>query len=192
LNIDTQDINSVDFGVSLFSDVLGNQSNIEGNLSFDHSNLQLDTSVPETQSDKVFTRQVTINNINERGAQYKILKIYVRDAHIEIPYAPQIFSNQDQATNTVEIFSDAQEIETDIIEVRIVCKLTSQISKQMNYYIEIEQAGLFEIKNYSQIEQEQMLTNKFPKDLFPALRINIADLLARSGLPPFYLQDFYS
>ena len=72
------------------------------------------------------------NNATEQdgsaqAAGFSIEKIYVKDASLEIPNAPQIFTDRTQPQISIELGNFAQMLEDGVFEVAIKVTVTSKI-----------------------------------------------------------------
>ena len=120
---------------------------------------------------------------------FQILKIYLKDSVFEIPNAPQIFKSTQQPELKISITNTSKGIEENISEVVLKGSITARIENQVLFFIEVEQAGIFEIRNIPEDVSKRMLEVECPGMLLPSLRFNIADTLVRAGFPPVNLSE---
>ena len=80
-------------------------------------------------------------------AGFSIEKIYVKDASLEIPNAPQIFTDRTQPQIGIELGNFAQMLEDGVFEVAIKVTVTSKIEDKTVFLVEVTQAGIFQIRN---------------------------------------------
>ena len=120
---------------------------------------------------------------------FQILKIYLKDSVFEIPNAPQIFKSTQQPELKISITNTSKGIEENISEVVLKGSITARIDNQVLFFIEVEQAGIFEIRNIPAEVEKRMLEVDCPAMLLPSLRFNIADTLVRAGFPPVNLSE---
>ena len=85
----------------------------------------------------------------EQQAQpgFSIEKIYVKDASLEIPNAPQIFTDRTQPQVSIELSNAAQALEDGVFEVALKVTVTSKIEDKTVFLVEVTQAGIFQIRN---------------------------------------------
>jgi preprotein translocase subunit SecB len=81
---------------------------------------------------------------------FSIEKIYVKDASLEIPNAPQIFTDRTQPQIGIELGNFAQQLEDGVFEVAIKVTVTSKIADKTVFLVEVTQAGVFQIRNVQQ------------------------------------------
>ena len=120
---------------------------------------------------------------------FQILKIYLKDSVFEIPNAPQIFKRTQQPELKISITNTSKGVEEKISEVVLKGSITARIDNQVLFFIEVEQAGIFEIRNIPAEFEKRMLEVDCPAMLLPSLRFNIADTLVRAGFPPVNLAE---
>ncbi len=118
---------------------------------------------------------------------FSIEKIYVKDASLEIPHAPQIFTDRTQPQIGIELGSSAQMIEEGVFEVAIKVTVTSKIEDKTVFLVEVTQAGIFQIRNVPEENLEMIVGITCPNILFPYARETVSDLVVRAGFQPVLL-----
>lgn len=118
---------------------------------------------------------------------FAIEKLYVKDASLEIPNAPQIFTDRTPPQVSVELGNSAQKLDEGIYEVAIKVTLTSKIADKVAFLVEITQAGIFGIRNVPDDNMEMILAITCPNILFPYAREAVSDLVTRAGFAPVLL-----
>lgn len=129
------------------------------------------------------------NQAIEQDAQpgFSIEKLYVKDASLEIPSAPQIFTDRTQPQVNVELGNTAQKLEEGVFEASIKVTVTSKIGDKVAFLVEVTQAGIFAIRNIPEENLEMILGVTCPNILFPYAREVVSDLVTRAGFPPVLL-----
>jgi preprotein translocase subunit SecB len=120
-------------------------------------------------------------------AGFSIEKIYVKDASLEIPHAPQIFTDRTQPQISIELGNFAQMLEQGVFEVAIKVTVTSKIEDKTVYLVEVVQAGIFQIRNVPEENMEMIVGITCPNILFPYARETVSDLVVRAGFQPVLL-----
>lgn len=118
---------------------------------------------------------------------FSIEKIYVKDASLEIPNAPQIFTERAQPQIGVELGNVAQMLEEGIFEVALKVTVTSKIEDKTAFLVEVTQAGIFAIRNVPEENIEMIVGITCPNILFPYAREAVSDLVVRAGFPSVLL-----
>ena len=137
------------------------------------------TPAPET-TPAVPTQQAPI---------FQIQKIYLKDALFEQPNSPQILRTQAQPNVSVSISTDSEKIEDGVYEVTIKGSIKGLVGEEILFFVEIEQAGMFELRNLPENQIEPTLSITCPGIIFPSLRYNLADMLNRAGFQPINLTE---
>ena len=123
----------------------------------------------------------------EAAPGFSIEKIYVKDASLEMPHAPQIFTERTQPQIGVELGNVAQMIEPGIFEVALKVTVTSKIEDKVAFLVEVTQAGIFQIRNVPEENIEMIVGITCPNILFPYAREAVSDLVVRAGFPTVLL-----
>jgi preprotein translocase subunit SecB len=118
---------------------------------------------------------------------FSIEKIYVKDASLEIPNAPQIFTDRTQPQIGIELGNFAQQLEEGVFEVAIKVTVTSKIADKTVFLVEVTQAGIFQIRNVPAENLEMIVGITCPNILFPYARETVSDLVVRAGFLPVLL-----
>lgn len=130
------------------------------------------------------------NNAAQEQTQqpgFSIEKIYVKDASLEIPHAPQIFTDRNQPQISIELANFGQQIEENIFEVAIKVTVTSKIADKTVFLVEVTQAGIFQISGVPEENLELIIGITCPNILFPYARESVSDLVVRAGFQPVLL-----
>lgn len=120
-------------------------------------------------------------------AGFSIEKIYLKDASLEIPNAPQIFTDRSQPQVGIELSNFAQQLEDNVFEVAIKVTVTSKIEDKTVFLVEVTQAGIFQIRGVPEENLEMIVGITCPNILFPYARESVSDLVVRAGFQPVLL-----
>ena len=118
---------------------------------------------------------------------FGIEKLYVKDLSLELPNAPQIFTDRDAPQIGIEISNAASKIDDGIYEVVLTITVTSKICEKTAFLIEVAQAGIFQVRNVPEENLEIIFSITCPNILFPYAREVVSDLSVRAGFPPVVL-----
>ncbi|WP_111747840.1 protein-export chaperone SecB [Salinisphaera orenii] len=118
-----------------------------------------------------------------------IQKLYVKDASIEVPNAPQIFTEEFQPEVNVDLNTQVQPLAETAFEVAVTVTINATQGETTAYIVEVQYAGVFEIDGEINEEaQGQLLGAYCPTIIFPYLRETAGDMVQRAGFPHFVLQ----
>jgi preprotein translocase subunit SecB len=118
---------------------------------------------------------------------FGIEKLYVKDASIEVPNAPQIFTERTAPQVNVELGNSAQKLDEGVFEVAIKVTVTAKIGDKTAFLVEATQAGIFAIRNVPAENLEPILAVTCPNILFPYAREAVSDMVTRAGFAPVLL-----
>jgi preprotein translocase subunit SecB len=117
----------------------------------------------------------------------QIEKLYVKDVSLEVPNAPQVFTEQVQPEVEVQIKTGASQFAEGYFEVMVGATVTARAGERTLFLAEAEQAGIFSLRNVRPDQLDPLLAVACPQILFPYLREAISDLVVRAGFPPVLL-----
>ena len=101
---------------------------------------------------------------------FAIEKLYVKDASIEVPNAPQIFTDRTPPQVNVELGNSAQKLDEGVYEVAIKVTVTAKMAENTAFLVEVVQAGIFAIRNVPEENLEMIAAITCPNILFPYAR----------------------
>ena len=119
--------------------------------------------------------------------QFSIEKIYVKDASVEIPNAPQIFLERDQPQLEFSFSNQAQSLGNDFHEVVLTATVTAKLKDKTVFLVEASQAGIFIVRGIPEADMEAVYAITCPTILQPYLRETVSDMTVRASFPPVFL-----
>ncbi len=123
----------------------------------------------------------------ENEAGFAIEKLYIKDASVEVPNAPKIFTNRTAPQVNVELANSATKLDDGVYEVSIKVTVTAKIEEETAFLVEVTQAGIFGIRGIPDENLEMVLAITCPNILFPYAREAISDMVTRAGFMPVLL-----
>lgn len=124
-----------------------------------------------------------------QGPVFQLQRIYLKDASLELPNAPQIFLEQTAPQVDVQLEVSNDKVVEGIHEVVVRATVTAKIADKVLFLAEGKQAGIFEMRNIPGEQFDAVLGIVCPGIIYPYLRANIADLINRTGLPSIHLAE---
>ena len=126
--------------------------------------------------------------MSEQSQQlFAVEKIYLKDLSLEIPNAPQIFSEQDAPKIEIGLSNEARALDAGLFEVVLTSTVTATLQERTVFLVEAAQAGIFQLRNVPQEKLEAVLNVICGNVLFPYLRETISNVVTRGGFPPFFM-----
>lgn len=123
------------------------------------------------------------------AVQVVLQKIYLKDASLEIPLAPQIYTRNWQPQLDVQVTTSLQPINAEQTQVLLSVTVTAKLDNDVAFLAEVQQAGIFLVKGVSDnAVRQRVLGSDCPNILFPFARESIAELVQRGGFPQLLLQ----
>lgn len=129
------------------------------------------------------------------GPQFEIVRLYLKDVSFEAPNSPAIFTEDWEPKVNFRLDTKANSLENDLFEVVLGITLTVKQGEKTAYLCELQQAGIFMIKEFSDDTQKGFMLGAFcPNTLFPFARECISSLVVKGGFPDFLLApiDFHT
>ncbi|QHS11047.1 protein-export chaperone SecB [Sinimarinibacterium sp. NLF-5-8] len=119
----------------------------------------------------------------------QLQKIYCKDASLEVPQAPQIFTRQWKPQVDVQVNTEIKQIQGEHYHVVLTITATAKLDEDVAFLVEVHQAGIFAIVGFDDAAERQAVLGAYcPAQIFPFARETVADLVERAGFPQLLLQ----
>ena len=125
--------------------------------------------------------------MSEQQQVFNIDKIYLKGLSLEIPNAPQVFTERESPRVDIQLHNEVKQLEAGIYEVTLTATVTAKHNDKTAFLVEVAQAGIFQIRNFPQEELAAVINVTCPRTLLPYARETVANVLARAGFPPVVL-----
>ena len=123
----------------------------------------------------------------QEQAQFSIQRIYIKDVSFESPQGVAAFQKQWKPKVSQDMNSRTNKIDEDLYEVVLRVTITMADGEDTIYLAEVEQAGLFTIKGFTEQQMPQVINTTCPSILFPYLRETIDNIVTKGGFPALML-----
>ena len=121
--------------------------------------------------------------------QVFLQRLYLKDASLEMPNAPQILTKPQQPQIDVQVGTAVNAIAEELFQVVLSVTVTAKIETEVAFLVEAHQAGIFQISGFgNEAERQAVIAAYCPGVVFPFVRETIANLIQRTGYPPVLLQ----
>ncbi len=119
--------------------------------------------------------------------QFAIEKIYIKDASLESPNSPAVFTSKWEPEINLQLNSAAKQVDNNAYEVVLTITVTAKLGDKNAYLVELQQAGIFTIQGIQGPELGSLLGSYCPGVLYPYAREAVYSLINKGGFPPLYL-----
>lgn len=124
-----------------------------------------------------------------QGRQVLLQKIYIKDASIEAPQAPQIFTTNLQPQIDVNVGTTMTQMGDDQYNVILSVTVTAKTGEDTAFLVEVQQGGIFLVRGFSNPQEKGAVIGGYcPSMLFPFAREAVADFVQKAGFPQLLLQ----
>jgi preprotein translocase subunit SecB len=120
--------------------------------------------------------------------QLSIQRLYLKDVSFETPNSPAIFQAEGQPENNLNLNTGVNQLGEDVYEVVLTITFTAKLGDKTAYLVEVQQAGIFTIRGFSDQEKAHLFGAYCPNSLFPYAREAISDLVTKGSFPQVVLQ----
>ncbi|NOY46006.1 MAG: protein-export chaperone SecB [Deltaproteobacteria bacterium] len=117
----------------------------------------------------------------------RLVRMYVKDLSFENPGAPQVFREKVSPQADLNLQLRNRKIDADHWEVAIELHATVRSGDRVVFIVEVEHAGLFQVKNVPEKHMGTVLAVDCPTQLFPFTRQIVSQVVVDGGFPPFLL-----
>lgn len=127
--------------------------------------------------------------MNEQAAVFTLERIYLKDFSFESPNPPRSFQTTESPIVDVAVQTTSTPAEgmEDVTEVVVTVAVHAEVGGRSYFAVEIQQAGLFVMKNIPEGSLPFLLQVHCPNILYPYAREAVADMVIRGGFQPLHL-----
>jgi len=122
-----------------------------------------------------------------QGPQFGVIRIYLKDVSFETPNSPGIFTEEHRPDVNLQLNTSVDQLEDDLYEVVLNVTVTSKHGEKTSFLVEVQQAGIFEIKGFEDEHKSHLLGSYCPDALYPFAREAVSDLVTKGGFPQLLL-----
>ena len=123
----------------------------------------------------------------DTAPQFSLQRIYVRDLSYEAPKCPAIFRQAWEPSVALDLNTRQKPLEDDFHEVVLTLSVTVINGEEVAFIAEVQQAGIFLIKNLDAGSMSHTLGAFCPNILFPYARETLDSLVVRGSFPALML-----
>lgn len=125
--------------------------------------------------------------MSEPQPVFTIEKIYLKDLSLEVPNAPQVFTQQEPPKIDIKLHNEVKAIDTGIYEVVLTATVTAKHNDKTTFLVEVAQAGIFQAREFQPQDLDAVMNVVCPQNLLPYAREAVSTVLSRAGFPAVIL-----
>lgn len=119
--------------------------------------------------------------------QFALQRVYLKDASIEAPKAPVIFTKEWKPEIKLDLNSGARKLDEKHFEVSVKVTVEAKLEEDTAFLVEVVQCGLYLAEGIPEEQLKPMLGAMCPNILFPYVRESVDALVTRAGFPALML-----
>ena len=112
--------------------------------------------------------------------------VYLKDCSYESPNGPRVDGNWTPQIS-LDLQTTSNPLGPEVREVILTVTVSAKYGEATIFLVEVKQAGLFVIRNFSEEETKRAVSTYCPGVLFPYARAAISHLVTQGGFPQFLL-----
>tara|TARA_B100000686_G_scaffold59896_1_gene64436 strand:- start:308 stop:760 length:453 start_codon:yes stop_codon:yes gene_type:complete len=115
-------------------------------------------------------------------------QMYIKDVSFEAPSSPGVFLEEEVSPETkINLANTHDKIGEDSYDVCLKVRVESTYGDKTMFIAEVEQAGVFVIRGYTEDELKGVIAVFCPNTLFPYIREMVSSLVTKAGFPALLL-----
>lgn len=118
--------------------------------------------------------------------QLALQSVYLKDCSYEAPNGPRIEGAWNPQIN-LDLNTTVNGISPELREVVLTVTVAAKQDEVTVFLVEVKQAGVFMMKNLSEVDLNRALGTICPSVLFPYARAAVSNLVTQGGFPQFLL-----
>lgn len=127
------------------------------------------------------------HNAQEQSPQFMLQRIYLKDMSFEAPQGAEAFKQQWQPKIGQDLNTTSKRIDDEHFEVVLKITINVQVDDKTIFLVEVQQAGLFLVKDIEGQQLAQLLNTMCPQILFPYAREAIDNCALKGSFPALAL-----
>lgn len=113
--------------------------------------------------------------------------VYLKDMSFESPNTPAVFAEKWNPKVDLQINNKHRRVDNNSYELVLRLSISCKQEKHHAFFIELEQAGLFDVIGLDKQQTQRVLSTFCAEILFPYARATVDNLLLQGGFPPLKL-----
>ena len=122
----------------------------------------------------------------ETGPVLALQNVYLKDCSYEAPSGPRLDGNWNPQIN-LDLHTAAAGLSPELTEVVLTVTVSAKQNDATIFLVEVKQAGIFTLRNLSEVDAKRAISSVCPSVLFPYARAAVSQLVTQGGFPQFLL-----
>ncbi len=127
------------------------------------------------------------NNPQDGGVQFALQRIYLKDLSFESPLGVDAFKQAWQPKINQDLNTGVNKLENDLYEVILKLTVSAVIDNKTVFLVEVQQAGLFLIRQLDPKQMAQLFNTTCAQILFPYAREVVDSCVVKGSFPALAL-----
>lgn len=120
------------------------------------------------------------------GPQLALQSVYLKDCSYEAPNGPRIEGAWNPQIS-LDLNTTVNGLTPELREVVLTVTVSAKHAEATVFLVEVKQAGVFMMRNLSDLELNRAVGSICPSVLFPYARAAVSQLVTQGGFPQFLL-----
>lgn len=118
--------------------------------------------------------------------EFSLQSVYLKDCSFEAPKGPRVEGAWNPQIG-LDLNTASEAISPELREVVLTVSVTVKIGEATAFLVEVQQAGMFGVRNLNDDDHRRAIAAVAPTVLFPYARATIASLVSLGGFPQMLL-----
>lgn len=119
--------------------------------------------------------------------QFNIQRVYLKDLSFESPASPETFRKEWKPETKLDMKTSHKELEDGLFEVTLSLTVEAQLEGKTAFLVEVQQAGIFVVKDFPDAQRAHTLGAYCQNILFPYARETIDNVVVKGSFPAVML-----
>jgi preprotein translocase subunit SecB len=130
----------------------------------------------------------TTNHAETAEATLAVLRIYVKSSLFEAAMlTPELLKTTTAPAIDLQAQVDVADRGNDAHEAVLTLQLTAKLAGNLLWRIQLQQAGLYTLKDFEEEGRKKVLKGYCMNQLFPYAAAKVSEMAVQGGFPPVYL-----
>ena len=119
--------------------------------------------------------------------QFNVQRVYLKDLSFESPKSPETFRKEWKPEVKMDMKTDNKSLGKDNYEVVLTLTISASLEGETAFLVEVQQAGIFLIKDFGEEQLKHALGAYCQNVLFPYARETVDNVVIKGSFPALML-----